>query len=393
MAEIINLEKQIKRHLTARCHDFFVMTHPGFESICCDEIRGMGPEIDIGETVKGGVVFNGRMSALFQANLHLRTAGRVLMRISEFKASNFHQLAHNTGAVPWAWYLPWGTLPRFRITARRSRLFHTQAVAQHMAGAVEGYWQRMGALPTYDPDQNVWVRIEDDRMTLSLDSSGEHLYRRGLKTHPGRAPIRETLAAAILIAAGYRTDRPLIDPMCGAGTFALEAALMTKHVPPGNYRDFAFMHWPSFRPRQWHHLKSRAADAIITWGRPLIMASDIDDQACRALTQCVQHNDLQDAVDVACRDFFSLEPMQIIGEQQPGLVVLNPPYGRRLKPTAGIDAFYARIGAVLSRFYKGWRAAVLLPSPDLAGKLPPGLSAKSVTHGGQSLKLFMGTIG
>jgi len=393
MSPEMNLEKQIKRHVIAQPHDFFALTHPGFESICENEIHRLGGGAAVQERVKGGVAFRGRIADLYAANLHVRTAGRLLMRIARFKTTNFHHLERRTAAIAWARYLPWGTIPEFRVTARHSRLFHSQAVAEHMGDAIESYWQQMGTVAAHTPDQSLWVRIEDDHLTLSMDSSGNFLYQRGLKTHPGAAPIRETLAAAILMAAGFQGDRPMIDPMCGSGTFAIEAALLAKQVPPGLAREFAFMNWPAFRPRQWQYLKSKAADAITTCPQPMIWASDIDAVACQALSRCIRGNGLQDAVQVRRGDFFQLEPDQIIGKSGPGLVVLNPPYGRRLHPPEGLDRFYETMGNKLSTAFKGWRAAVLIPRPELVANLPAGLSLRSLTHGGQILTLATGTIG
>jgi putative N6-adenine-specific DNA methylase len=262
-----------------------------------------------------------------------------------------------------------------------------------MSGAIASYWQQMGADRVDAPGQSLWIRIEDDHLTLSLDSSGNFLYQRGLKTHPGRAPIRETLAAAILMAAGFRADRPLIDPMCGSGTFALEGALLAKQVPPGLMREFAFMDWPAFRPRQWQYFKSQAVDAIKTCSQPMILASDIDGTACQALAGCIAANGLQDAVRVRPADFFQLAPDQIIGEFGPGLVVLNPPYGRRLHPAEGLEHLYRTIGSKLADSFKQWRVAVLVPRPELIANLPAGLTSRSLTHGGQTLTLVTGTIG
>lgn len=392
MSPTMNLEKQIKRHVIARRHEFFAMTHPGFEGICEKEIHGLGDGVEIQGRDKGGVLFRGRMQDLFAANLNLRTAGRLLMRITGFKATNFRDLERRAGAVAWAHYLPWGAMPKLRITSRHSRLFHSRAVAEHMGGAIESYWRQLRAAP-HAADQSLWVRIEDDHVTLSLDSSGNFLYRRGLKTHPGRAPIRETMAAAVLMAAGFRGNRPLVDPMCGSGTFALEAALIAKQVPPGRLREFAFMGWPAFRPRQWQYLKSRAVDAIKTCSEPVIWSSDIDAAACRSLDRCITVNELQDAVHVRPGDFFQLEPDGIVGKSGPGLVVLNPPYGRRLAPSEGLDRFYKAIGQKLSTSFKGWRAAVLVPKPDLIAKMPTGLSPRPLNHGGRKLTLLTGTIG
>jgi putative N6-adenine-specific DNA methylase len=126
----------------------------------------------------------------------------------------------------------------------------------------------MGIAPAPEPQQRLLIRLDNDRVTISLDSSGDNLYRRGLKIHRVGAPLRETMAAFILARSGYRPDLPVIDPMCGSGTFSLEAALMAKAIPAGYHRSFAFMQWPAFRSRQWQYIKNTAARGIRQIARP-----------------------------------------------------------------------------------------------------------------------------
>lgn len=392
MVTHVNLEKQIRRHVVAQRHPFFAQSAPGFEAVCRHELHGLLPAIGDEVVARGGIAFTGHLLDLYRANLHLRTAGRLLLRIAEFRATNFEQLALKTGSITWAWYLPWGTLPRCRVTTHHSRLFHSGAVAVRIVDAIDRYWRLQGVAATPVPCQTLFVRMENDRAMLSLDSSGEHLYRRGVKHHRARAPLRETLAAAILLQAGYRPDMPLLDPMCGAGTFSLEAALMAKNMAPGLLREFAFTQWPAFRPRQWNHLKTEAQGACRRLSRPLIMASDIDRTACSDLHDCVDRHGLTDAVHVSCRDFFDLKPGDDCGDLREGLVVLNPPYGLRLKAGRQVSALFRGIGLKLRTDFKGWNAAVLVPRPDLARHLPSQFTRTPFTHGGLAMLLMSGRI-
>jgi putative N6-adenine-specific DNA methylase len=389
-----NLEKQIKRHVIAPRHLCYAVTAPGMEQLCAQELAGLSDQIQVEATVRGGVVFSGRLEALYQANLHLRTAGRLLLRVAEFKATNFRQLGKRCATVPWERYLPWGALPVCKVTSHQSRLYHSQAVAQHVALALTDCWRNLGAAPADAPDQSLFVRLDQDLVTLSLDSSGANLYRRGLKTHGGQAPLRETLAAAILRMAGYNPERPLLDPMCGAGSFALEAALWAKQIPPGFHREFAFMQWPAFRPRQWQHLRTTAQKAIRSLPHPLIHASDLDPEACRRLAACVAHHHLDDAVDVQCHDFFALQPPPARDGHPPatGLIVLNPPYGVRLTPDQRMETFYKRIGAKLADDFKGWQVALIVPSPHLIGTQPFPTTSIPLLHGGLQLTLLVGRV-
>ena len=386
----INLDKRIKRHVVGARHDFFAVAPPGHESLTRKELEKLCPELDFGKPAKGGVTFSGRLPDLYQANLHLRTAGRILMRLARFKAPGFDQLEKRSQALAWSLYLPPGEIPRIHVTAHHSRLYHSQAVADRIRSSIADHWTAMAIQPVSSKDQTLFVRLTDDVATFSLDSSGENLYRRGLKTHTGRAPLRETLASIILHLADYNPRRPLLDPMCGAGTFSLEAALTAKAVAPGLDRRFAFMRWPAFRPRQWHHLTKIAAQNIIRLERPLIWASDIDEAACAGLRDCIGQNGLDDAVRVDQRDFFSLRPDEFYNS--PGLIVLNPPYGRRLQAKAPLSDLYRRIAGKLQQDFKGWQTALLVPDEHLARSLGLHLKASALSHGGLKLTLLTGRI-
>jgi putative N6-adenine-specific DNA methylase len=229
-----------------------------------------------------------------------------------------------------------------------------------------------------------------DRVTLSLDSSGRPLYRRGIKVHRAHAPLRETTAAGILSLADYQTEKPLLDPMCGAGTFSLEAALLAKKIAPGMYRHFPFEHWPGFRPGQWRYIKKRAARRIISRDRTMIWASDKDKAACRRLENCVQANSLTDVVSVCHQNFFSLQPNRIT--KQPGLVVLNPPYGRRLGAGRNIEKLYKNIFAKLLKDFKGWHAALIVSGDEIAREMDLPFRSVEFRHGGLYLKLLTGKV-
>lgn len=393
MSAAMNLDKQIKRHVIGPRHTFFALTLPGFETICEKELALLTDTLKVARTTRGGVVFEGRLTDLYAANLHLRTAGRILMRIGRFKATHFHQLHQKTKALRWSLWLPPGAIPVCKISAHKSRLFHSKAIAQRIRQAIYDHWMDADVPPGGAMGQTVFVRLKHDRVTLSLDSSGDHLYQRGYKRHAGRAPLRETTAAIILKYAGYQPHLPLIDPMCGTGTFSLEGALMAKQVAPGLQRHFAFMQWPAFKPRQWHHMKQTAAQTIQSLHQPLIMASDADRNACAALRACLAAHQLEDAVRVVQKDFFKVRPPT--HSDQRGLVAINPPYGRRLAPMAhGNDAqrFYLQIMDRLSKTFHGWRVALLVPWGIMDTKIQWPLTRRKLYHGGLAICLMTGKI-
>ena len=320
------------------------------------------------EAEPGGVGFTARLHDAYRANLHLRTATRILMRIDTVRATRFDGLAARLAAIPWELYLKPGTPVRVTAAVRHCRLHHRRAIAERTEAAIEARmadWGPAKASGAPPAPQTIFIRGVDDRFTVSIDTSGEMLYRRGLKASGGRAPIRETLAAAILRLGGLAPGRPLVDPLCGAGTFALEGAMILAGIPPGRYREFAFMDWPSFQPGRWRHLL-READATVRYpDRPVVFASDCDPAACSTLARQVRTAGLDQTVAVACADARTVRPPT---GWPPGLVVIDPPYGLRLSTPEASAELFAELSAIsrrpsgaggrpLSSPIPGWRTA------------------------------------
>ncbi len=380
--------RRIKRRLIAPVHEFFAATAPGLEPLCRRELLQPPLSVHDATIAPGGVAFSGKLVDLYRANLHLRTANRILMRIAAFSATNFRQLERRLSDVDWSLFLSDNMPVRVRVSARGCRLYHSEAVAQRVSARLT---QALGAserLPD-GPEPAVFVRCENDRFTISLDSSGELLHRRGLKAHPASAPIRETLAAGILGWAGFDPSEPMLDPMCGSGTFSLEAAMMARRVPAGWHRRFAFESWPAFRPRQWRHLRKEAESRICVSERPLLFAGDRDLAALSDLQRCLKTHGLNRSVALFAGDFFDLRPERL--SAGPGLVVLNPPYGRRLNADADGDVFMAKVVAHLSRTFRGWKVALVSP-PQLLGNIPFPHRRRRLAHGGLRLCLVAGRI-
>ncbi len=388
------LSKRIKRHVVGRSHLFFVSTSPGLSQLCLKDIESTVTGAVRATIAAGGIEFEGRLVECFAANLNLRTANRILMRITSFKATNFRQLEKSISRLPWELYIHPGSKIRMRVTTRHSRLFHTEAVSQTVRKCIRDRWPAVGIDSGADlcpnPMQTVYIRAVDDRLTVSLDSSGEHLHKRGLKPYPGQAPIRETLAAAVLNWAGYRPGIPLIDPMCGSGTFSLEAAFIAKQIPPGYFRSFAFMGWPAFRPRQWDYLKRVSEKRFQKMVQPLIFASDRAPERARQLEKCVVEYGLTDAVKTACTDFFSLSPGGMAGGT--GLVVLNPPYGYRMGNRKESRLMYRAICDKLTHDFSGWRCALILPEQQIIKTKLITMKSHRLYHGGLKLRVLIGSI-
>ncbi|QTA82417.1 SAM-dependent RNA methylase [Desulfonema limicola] len=383
------LLKRIKRHITGRVRDYFVSTGPGFEKICYNELMALPLSVKDAMPVKGGVEFKGRFADCCLANLNLRTANRVLMRIDLFKASNFSQLQRKVSEIPWELYLDPGHMLEFRVSTSHSRLYHKEAIAQRIEQSISARFSDAKINKDLYP-QKIFVRSEDDWISISIDSSGENLYKRGIKTHGGNAPVRETLAAAGLKIGGYDGNMPVIDPMCGSGTFSLEAALMCVKIPPGYFRDFAFMEWPCFNAKRWEYIKKEAGQGRVIQEKPMIFASDMDENICKSLKKCVNDNGLAGLIKVSRANFFEFSPKEFT--DTPGIVIINPPYGLRLGTQEESAELFAAIGKHLKNEYKGWKFALIAPNKSLTASFPFKIKTHSLFHGGLNLVLFTGKV-
>ena len=389
---VLPTPKRIKRQVIGRTHTFFAATPPGLESICAQEIATLPVDIAHTTIVSGGVEFEGRLNSCYTANLYLRIPTRILMRLTQFKATNFRQLETMAARFPWELHIPPSIELVFSVKTTHSRLFHTNAIAQRLEASIRGRVPSLlSGKSTLQPSktpQRLYVRVVDDRVSISLDSSGQLLFKRGLKHNVGDAPIRETLAATILNLSGYDGSQTLLDPMCGSGSFSLEAAMIAKNIPPGFYRRFAFMEWPAFREAHWRHLKQKASAKIQCMQSATIFASDRDTRRTTALKEILDQFELSDAVQPACRDFFTLNPGHVT--DKPGLLVLNPPFGVRMQSNGELKKFYADMMKKLASDYLHWQIALLVKDRTIAKQLSKKFKRLPLNHGGIDLVLCIG---
>jgi len=389
------LKKRIKRHVIGRKRQFFAATAPGLEMICRQELKALLPSGTPMAMVEGGIKFEGRLHDCYFANLNLRTANRLLMRIESFHATNFRKLEKNLAAVPWELFMLPDALTHIRVTSRHSRLYHKDAVAELVQASIASRFSQNEFLREATPEatvtQQIFVRLSDNRVTLSIDSSGDLLHKRGIKPSTAKAPIRETLAAAALILSGYTGTEPLVDPMCGSGTFAIEAALIAQKIPPGRGRTFAFMEWPSFQPKRWQHMKQATEKKIVRTNTPFIFASDRDERTACELENSVTQHGLSGSVAVSTRDFFDLSPTELTNRS--GLVTLNPPFGRRLGSRRESETLFMSVCERLEKEYKGWKFVLISINPRLVEMLPFRSTIHMLPHGGLKVALMTGRIG
>ena len=374
-------------------YEAFAVAAPGIEPIVANELNQLG--IADANPVDGGVEFIASPRQLYAANLQLRTASRVLVRLAEFKALTFADLERRSRRVEWEKVLGRGESVVLRVTCRKSRLYHSDAVAERIArdlvnraGAdVSAYREDGEGDSGDDASQLIVVRLDRDRCTISADSSGAHLHQRGYRTSVTQAPMRETLAAALVLASGWDRQAPCIDPFCGSGTIPIEAALLATDTAPGKGRRFRFMSWPGFDSALWKAMLAEGVRRERRDGAPPVLGSDRSAAALRAATENAERAHVQSLVSLAKTD-----ALVVTAPAEEGWIVSNPPYGVRLGDRADSRRLMSQFGDHLRDEFGGWRIALLAPpqSERLLG-FPLETQVKT-TNGGLSVHMLTGVV-
>jgi len=359
--------------LKSRTEQLFAVTAPGLEEVCALELRSLGMA-DVCP-VAGGVEFSGALREIYLANLRLRSASRVLVRVDEFRCRDFPELYRKTLRLPWGRFLRGDTALQVRASSQRSRLVHSGRIADTLTEAVNRSLGRPSA-PVNGPQQLVLVRCEDDLCQLSVDSSGALLHRRGYRTETAFAPLRETLAAGILLLLGWDGTTALADPLCGSGTFLIEGALMASNRAPGLDRDFAFMDWPGFRSGLWDVLRQEAAKDERSGAAPL-WGGERETTALDAAKRNAERAGVAELVHLQ-----QLELEKFFPPPGPGLVVCNPPYGKRVGRDEDLRPLFKTLGSVFRSRFAGWQGAFICPDDRLARATGLPLKKVALLHNG-----------
>lgn len=361
--------------------DCFAVAAPGLSPIVAAELAGLG--LYASQASDAGVAFQASPSQLYLANLNLRVASRILVRLATFRAAHFSELEKGATSIDWERWLKRGSKVELRVTCRKSRLYHSGAVADRLTDHLARRGLEALKLSGLDDEsegrsQLVVVRIDRDQCTISLDSSGELLHRRGYRLATGKAPLRETLAAAMLLASCSDPSLPVVDPMCGSGTLPIEAALRARSIPPGLHRTFAFESWPSFDRPAFTSLKTESARAIRARAPNPIVGSDRDAGAIESARANAERAGVTDDID------FVQRPLSAVTAPASGLglVVVNPPYGERVSTGKDLRDLHARLGDVIRREFAGWAVGILAADARLIAATRLPLTARFTTSNG-----------
>jgi putative N6-adenine-specific DNA methylase len=362
---------------------WFAVSSPGMQGAVARELSLL-PGVAAEAPEPAGVAFSGDLAAGMAANLHLRTATRILLRVGEIKARALSELERKLGTLPFEQVVP--PIPaagiRVEVTAHRCRLYHTGAIAERVRNALPKHAD-VSLVPTIEP--RIMVRGVRDVFTISLDSSGELLHRRGWRTEAGRAPLRETLAAGILNLCEYTPGTTLVDGMCGAGTFAIEAAAMAQKRAPGLGRSFAFESWPNFDAVAWKKLCD-AARAQVGVKMGVTIGFDRNSAGIERAKRNAERAGLGDAVRFLVASFEDALPPEGVA---PGLVVCNPPYGRRLGSSQVARSVLTMIGERMRGPWRSYGLAIVTPERDAESLLRMRSTAQfELDNGGLAVRLL-----
>ena len=352
----------------------FAVTAPGLEDVVARELVGLGttPSVEA-----GGVAWDGGLRSLSEANLPPRAASRVLVRVTSFRARSFIELERHLRRIDWTPY----TAPRvpaaFRVSSRKSRLYHQRAIeerfAREYAAATGGETRVGGGAGSGEDDadgaeageQLFIVRFQRDVCTVSADASGALLHRRGYRQAVARAPLRETLAAALLHVSGWTPGEALLDPFCGSGTIPIEAALIARDVAPGlanealTPREYAFTRWPGFDAGLFDEVVDAARLRVRDEPVPILRGSDRDEGAIRAAQANAERAGVRDMIEFEVRTLSAAAP-----SEPAGWIITNPPYGVRVGEERPLRDLYATLGRIV-RESPGWRIAMISANEQL----------------------------
>ncbi len=360
----------------ARRERFFATCAPGLEPVLHDEVKSLG--LSKVERQVGGVYFEGTLADALRANLWLRTAIRVLMRVARFEAADADALYAGARTVEWERFVRAdGTLIVDAHTSS-SALDHSLFIEQRVKDAIVDHLrEKHGTRPTVakeNADLGVYAHIFRDRCTLLVDTSGESLHKRGWRTFQGRAPMAETFAAALVLLSRWDRRAPLIDPFCGSGTVLIEAGMIARNMAPGLYRErFGCERWPGHDAKLGEKLRAQAR-AAATPSKTRLIGRDLDAKTIEGAKENLRAAGLADAVELEHGNALVFEPRKGWG----AWIVSNPPWGERIGEDRDVARLYREFGSWLRQNAAGFHVALLVQSGAISHEL--GLKSAESTR-------------
>ncbi|MBE9167260.1 RNA methyltransferase [Pleurocapsales cyanobacterium LEGE 06147] len=348
-------------------NNYFATVARGLEVIAAQELARLGAKAVRPDFA--GVYFQGDKALLYRVNIWARTIFRVLVPIANIKAYNAQQLYRSVQNINWSEYLQINQTFAVNCTGKNKNLNHTHFTALQIKNAItdrqQKKYRKRSSIEPKNPDLLINAHIDRDRCILSLDSSGSSLHRRGYRPAMGLAPLKETLAAALLEMTGWTPDLPLFDPLCGSGTLPIEAALKALNIAPGLYRQrFGFQTWQDFERDLWQEIVTQAKDSQLSTLAAPIIGSDRDlkviEQARINASNCGLEKQIK---------FLQQELSSVEAPAERGIIICNPPYGQRLGNTKELESLYQLLGDILKQRFRGWTAYILTGNKNLAKKI------------------------
>ncbi len=332
----------------------------GLEELLEGELKKLGAKNT--QPFKRGVSFTGDLGFLYKANLCLRTALKILIPIHSFKANNNDSFYEGINEIAWEKFITYNDTLKIECVVNSDNFDHSLFMAQKAKDAiVDRFRKRYGKRPSVDlvfPTLRIYIHIFRDEISVSIDSSGELLYKRGYRTDTNKAPINEILGAALVMLSNWQPHQLLIDGMCGSGTIAIEAALYANNIPPGIFRkEFAFMRWKNY-DQALFDLITESAVAKIKENDLNIIANDIYEPTLKKMMVNLKNAKLEDIIQISNKSFFDIST-----EKKSGVIILNPPYGERIEKQE-ITQFYKEIGDKLKKDFSGFTCWIITSSME-----------------------------
>lgn len=387
------LSRRIRIHVQGKKHRFRAVCHLGFEKVTAEEFKSLGLEEPF--FIKdGSVIFETKWSDSWRVLAFSRTCTKLLMEIHSFSAENFGRFEKEIRNTPWSLFLPSNTVPEIQVTCVRSRLYHSEALKERALPLITEALKNAEENNSLSSTQKILLSFEDNICTVSLDLGGDPLYKRGFDRFVEKAPLKETMAASILWAADFFSTKHLIDPMAGSGTFSLEGAMWALPKNPASCRSFAFQEQPGFKKTTWDYLIQKENPLSIESKMPKqntllkelpsFTIGDYDFKAIETILHNIKASQIpSDILKPIQQDFFQMTP-----SKEKCLIVLNPPYGKRI--AADTLILYREIGKKIRNDFNHSNWAIICPSNEAQKAL--NLEHMNIiysNHGGLNISIII----